>query len=54
MVPSPDLPTRKRLPMNAHYTLYGMPASLYTGKARSYLRTQGIPFVEMRRVATDT
>ena|GEM_PF-5815604 len=26
--------------MNAHYTLYGMPASLYTGKARSYLRTQ--------------
>lgn len=33
--------------MNAHYTLYGAPASLYTGKARSYLRTQGIPFVEM-------
>ena len=32
--------------MNAQYTLYGMPASLYTGKARSYLRTQGIPFVE--------
>ena len=32
--------------MNAHYTLYGMPASLYTGKVRSYLRTQGIPFVE--------
>ena len=29
-----------------HYTLYGAPASLYTGKARSYLRTQGIPFVE--------
>lgn len=33
--------------MNTHYTLYGAPASLYTGKARSYLRTQGIPFVEM-------
>ena len=29
------------------YTLYGAPASLYTGKARSYLRTQGIAFVEM-------
>ena len=28
------------------YTLYGAPASLYTGKARSYLRTQGIAFVE--------
>jgi glutathione S-transferase len=33
--------------MNTHYTLYGAPVSLYTGKARSYLRTQGIPFVEM-------
>ena len=30
-----------------HYTLYGAPVSLYTGKARSYLRSQGIPFVEM-------
>ncbi len=29
------------------YTLYGVPVSLYTGKARSYLRTQGIDFVEM-------
>ncbi|MCP3934342.1 MAG: glutathione S-transferase [Actinomycetia bacterium] len=29
------------------YTLYGAPASLYTGKARSYLRTQGIDFVEV-------
>ncbi|MGI9598929.1 MAG: glutathione S-transferase family protein [Acidimicrobiales bacterium] len=28
------------------YTLYGAPLSLYTGKARSYLRTQGIDFVE--------
>ena len=28
------------------YTLYGAPASLYTGKARSYLRRQGIDFVE--------
>ncbi len=24
------------------YTLYGAPVSLYTGKARSYLRKQGI------------
>jgi len=29
------------------YTLYGGPVSLYTGKARSYLRRQGIDFVEM-------
>jgi len=29
------------------YTLYGAPASLYTGKARSYFRKQGIDFVEM-------
>lgn len=28
------------------FTLYGAPASLYSGKARSYLRTQGIDFVE--------
>ena len=28
------------------YTLYGAPVSLYTGKARSYLRRQGIDFVE--------
>ncbi len=28
------------------YTLYGMPGSLYTAKARSYLRKQTIPFVE--------
>lgn len=28
------------------YTLYGMPASLYTGKVRAYLRKQGIAFVE--------
>lgn len=33
--------------MSNKYTLYGAPVSLYTGKARSYLRTQGIPFVEM-------
>lgn len=31
----------------ARYTLYGAPVSLYTGKARSYLRTQGIDFVEI-------
>ena len=29
------------------YTLYGAPASLYTGKARAYLRRQGIDFVEV-------
>ncbi|MFZ4810914.1 MAG: glutathione S-transferase family protein [Ilumatobacteraceae bacterium] len=29
------------------YTLYGAPVSLYTGKVRSYLRKQGIPFVEV-------
>lgn len=28
------------------YTLYGSPVSLYTGKARCYLRKQGIEFVE--------
>ncbi|MYH88457.1 MAG: glutathione S-transferase, partial [Acidimicrobiaceae bacterium] len=28
------------------YTLYGAPVSLYSGKARSYLRSQGIDFVE--------
>ena len=28
------------------YTLYGAPVSLYTGKVRSYLRKQGIDFVE--------
>jgi len=26
--------------------LYGMPASLYTGKARAYLRRRGLPFEE--------
>lgn len=29
------------------YTLYGAPVSLYTGKARSYLRRQGIEFREV-------
>ena len=29
------------------YTLYGAPVSLYTGKVRSYMRTQGIDFVEV-------
>ncbi|WP_240554806.1 glutathione S-transferase N-terminal domain-containing protein [Oceanicoccus sagamiensis] len=28
------------------YKLYGLPSSLYTGKVRSYLRKQGIPFIE--------
>jgi glutathione S-transferase len=32
--------------MSGTYKLYGMPASLYMGKARSYLRKQQIPFVE--------
>lgn len=32
---------------NMTYTLFGAPASLYTGKARSYLRKQGIEFVEV-------
>lgn len=31
----------------ASYTLYGAPVSLYTGKARAYLRRQGIDFVEV-------
>jgi glutathione S-transferase len=30
-----------------NYTLYGMPASLYTGKARAYLIKQGIEYLEM-------
>lgn len=29
------------------YRLYGVPHSLFTGIARSYLRTQGIPYVEI-------
>ncbi|MFK7918574.1 MAG: glutathione S-transferase C-terminal domain-containing protein [Ilumatobacter sp.] len=29
------------------YTLYGAPVSLYTGKVRSYLRSQRVDFVEM-------
>jgi len=32
---------------DSRYTLYGAPVSLYTGKARSYLRKQGIDFVEV-------
>lgn len=28
------------------YTLFGMPASLYTGKPRAYMRKQGVDFVE--------
>ncbi|ANY19371.1 hypothetical protein A6F68_00845 [Tsuneonella dongtanensis] len=30
------------------YTLYGMAASLYTARARSYMRTNGVPFVEIK------
>ena len=29
------------------HRLYGAPHSLFTGIARSYLRTQGIPYVEI-------
>ena len=29
-----------------HWILYGMPGSLYTAKARSYLRKQGLPLEE--------
>lgn len=32
--------------MTRIYKLYGMPASLYTGKVRSYFRKQGIAFTE--------
>jgi glutathione S-transferase len=34
-------------PHTGRYVLYGAPVSLYTGKARSYLRKQGIDFVEV-------
>ncbi len=30
------------------YTLYGMAASLYTARARSYMRTHGVPFKEVK------
>ena len=33
--------------MTDRCTLYAMPASLYSAKARSYLRTHGIPFTEV-------
>ncbi|GAA6152020.1 glutathione S-transferase family protein [Pseudoteredinibacter isoporae] len=32
--------------MTQHYTLYGSPASLYTGKVRAYLNYKGIPYQE--------
>ncbi|MBB6522069.1 glutathione S-transferase family protein [Pseudoteredinibacter isoporae] len=32
--------------MTEHYTLYGSPASLYTGKVRAYLNYKGIPYQE--------
>lgn len=34
--------------MNDIYKLYGVPISLYTGKARAYMRYKNIPFVEER------
>lgn len=33
--------------MNSSYTLYGSPASLYTGKIRAYLQYKNIPFEEV-------
>lgn len=33
--------------MGEVYTLYGSPHSLYTGKTRSYLRKQGVKYVEL-------
>ncbi|MFA6220121.1 MAG: glutathione S-transferase family protein [Erythrobacter sp.] len=30
------------------YTLYGMAASLYTARVRSYMRINGVPFVELK------
>ncbi len=32
--------------MNSQYTLYGSPASLYTGKVRAYLNYKRVPFTE--------
>lgn len=34
--------------MNSEYTLYGMEASLYTARARSYMRMHGVPFKEVK------
>ena len=31
----------------SHHTLYGTPLSLYTGKARSYLIKNGLPYREV-------
>lgn len=33
--------------MTNQYTLYGIEASLYTARARSYMRKNGVPFVEV-------
>ena len=46
MTPSPFGHTER-----APLTLFGAPVGLYTGKVRSYLRKQGIPYVE--RLPTD-
>ena len=32
--------------MSSRYTLYGMAASLYTGKVRAYMRRNHVPFIE--------
>ena len=32
--------------MTKPYVLYGMPVSMFTGKARAYLRKRGVPFQE--------
>ncbi len=39
--------TTKRSAVPESFILYGAPVSLYTGKARSYLRKQGINFVDV-------
>ena len=47
MTEAHTLPSDSRRPL----TLYGAPVGLWTGKIRSYLRKQGIPYVE--RLPTD-
>ena len=44
-------PAPAQLAERAPLTLFGAPVGLYTGKVRSYLRKQGIPYVE--RLPTD-
>src|SRR3569623_1927057 len=39
-------PISPKEPMKNPYVLFGMPASLYTAKVRSYLRKQRLDFIE--------